>query len=125
MEEKVKDLIRDSLCKRLVGHGNIDNIYSNSELVDQWLTNIMALGFNKGKIEPAAKDILEIQIILFPTRSIESIRAELLATTERFGAEINAFLQYVKLRDTQNEKYVLTKVYEELCEIEEGDFYYY
>lgn len=125
MEEKVKDLIRDSLCKRLVGHGNIDNIYSNSELVEQWLTRIMALGFNKGKIEPAAKDILEIQIILFPTRSIESIRAELLATIERFGEEINAFLQYVKLRDTQNEKYVLTKVYEELCEIEEGDFYYY
>ena len=38
MEEKVKDLIRDSLCKRLVGHGNIDNIYSNSELVGRFFS---------------------------------------------------------------------------------------
>ncbi len=125
MEEKVKDLIRESLNKRLVGHGNIDNIYSNSELVEQWLTRIMALGFNRCKIEPAAKDILEIQIHLIPNRSVEAIRAELFVTIERFGAEINAFLQYVKLRDTQDEKYILTKVYEELCDIEEGDFYYF
>lgn len=125
MEEKVKDLIRESLNKRLVGHGNIDNIYSNSELVEQWLTRIMALGFNQCKIEPAAKDILEIQINLIPNRSIEAIRAELLVTNERFGSEINAFLQYVKLRDTQAEEVVLGKIQEELQDVEEGDFYYF
>lgn len=125
MEEKVKDLIRESLNKRLVGHGNIDNIYSNSELVEQWLTRIMALGFNRCKIEPAAKDILEIQIHLIPNRSVEAIRAELFVTIERFGAEINAFLQYVKLRDTQAEEVVLGKIQEELQDVEEGDFYYF
>lgn len=125
MEEKVKDLIRESLNKRLVGHGNIDNIYSNSELVEQWLTRIMALGFNRCKIEPAAKDILEIQIHLIPNRSVEAIRAELFAAIERFGAEINAFLQYVKLRDTQLEDVVLSKVKEELQDVEKGDFYYF
>ncbi len=125
MEEKVKDLIRESLNKRLVGHGNIDNIYSNSELVEQWLTRIMALGFNQCKIEPAAKDILEIQINLIPNRSIEAIRAELLVAIERFGSEINAFFQYVKLRDTQAEEVVLGKIQEELQDVEEGDFYYF
>ncbi|MCR5192426.1 MAG: hypothetical protein K6D59_03890 [Bacteroidales bacterium] len=125
MEEKVKDLIRGSLNKRLVGHGNIDNIYSNSELVEQWLTRIMALGFNQCKIEPAAKDILEIQINLIPNRSIEAIRAELFVAIERFGSEINAFLQYVRLRDTQPEEVVLRKVQEELQDVEERDFYYF
>jgi len=125
MEEEVKDLIRKSLNRRLVGHGNIDNIYSNSELVEQWLTRIMALGFNQCKIEPAAKDILEIQIHLIPNRSIEAIRAELFVAIERFDEEINAFLKYVELRDTQTENVVLNKVQEELQDIEEGDFYYF
>lgn len=85
----------------------------------------MALGFNKCKIEPAAKDILEIQIHLIPNRSVEAIRAELFVAIERFGAEINAFLQYVKLRNTQPEDVVLSKVKEELQDVEEGDFYYF
>ncbi len=37
MEIKVKELIRDSLYKRLVGHDEIDTILDNNALVENWI----------------------------------------------------------------------------------------
>lgn len=42
MEQKVKQLIKESLYKRLVGHDEIDNILNNYVLVEKWTTGIMA-----------------------------------------------------------------------------------
>lgn len=124
LEVQVKDLLRESFNKRLVGHGNIDNIFSNSELVEQWLTRVMALAHHKCKIEPAAQFILNCSFLM-PDCSIETIRAELLATSERFSDEIFAFLKYIELSTTQPEDVVLAEVKEELQDVEEGNIFYF
>lgn len=126
MEKKVKDLIRASLYKHIKGLGPIDNILDNDELVNNWLTDIMALGFNHQNPEAATRDIYELQEpmmgALIPLRSIEEMRARVYLTWNRFSSEVLAFERYVELRETEKEDAVLFAVKEELEMTEEGDF---
>ncbi len=127
MEEKVKDLIRESLYKHIEGVGIIDNIYDNDVLVNNWLTDIMALGFNLQNVEKATQDIYELQVPMMecgmiPWRSIEDMRARVFLSWNRFSSECVAFERYVELRDTESEDAVLLAVREELEQTEEGDF---
>lgn len=127
MEEKVKDLIRESLYKHIEGVGIIDNIYDNDVLVNNWLTDIMALGFNLQNVEKATQDIYELQVPMMecgmiPWRSIEDMRARVFLSCNRFSSECVAFERYVELRDTESEDAVLLAVREELEQTEEGDF---
>lgn len=122
MEEKVKELIRKSLLKRLVGHGNIDNISPNSTLIEHWVTAIMALGYNDNEVEAASADINEIQASFMGVFSIEDTRAFVFFTQNRFPDEIAAFMKYVELRDDKSEEIVLYAVEEELEYVEPGDF---
>lgn len=80
LEEKVKDLIRESLNLHIEGQDNIDNMLDNHTLVNNWLTDIMALGFNHQDLEAASQDIHELQVPLMeigliPLKTIEDIRA--------------------------------------------------
>lgn len=130
MEEKVKELIRQSLFKHIKGHKDIDNVLSNDVLVNNWLTDIMAIGFNHQQLEPAAQDILELQQPfmdsgMIPWRSIEEIRARVNLTFTRFATEAFAFERYVELRDSETEEAVLSAVREELEMTEEGDFEFF
>ncbi len=127
MEEKVKDLIRESLYKHIEGVGIIDNIYDNDVLVNNRLTDIMALGFNLQNVEKATQDIYELQVPMMecgmiPWRSIEDMRARVFLSWNRFSSECVAFERYVELRDTESEDAVLLAVREELEQTEEGDF---
>lgn len=127
LEEKVKDLIRESLYTHIKGCGNIDNLHDNDILVNNWLTDIMAIGFNHQNLEAASQDILELQTPLMeagliPLKTIEDIRARIYLTFNRFSSEAFAFEKYVELRDTEKEDAVLYAVREELEMTEEGDF---
>lgn len=127
LENKVKELIKESLQKHIKGLDRIDDIYDNEELVNNfWLSDIMALGFNESNFEAAAQDIYEIQKplmgALIPERSIEDIRARVFLTYNRFGSEVMAFERYVELRNTESEDVVLFAVKEELQGVENGDF---
>jgi hypothetical protein len=128
MEHIVKDLIRESLNKRIEGHGSIDTILSNSKLIDCWLTDIMALGYNDSNIEQAVEDVYELQKpmieVLVPEKSIEDYRARLFLSINRFSDEIFAFQKYLELKDSASEEVVIWKVKEELENVEEGDFIY-
>lgn len=121
MENKVKQLIRDSLYKRLVGHDEIDTILDNAALVETWITGIMALGYNDYDIELAVQDIYEMKS-RFGEISIEDIRAFVTLVNNRFPDEIAAFSQYVKLCKEESEEEVIAAVKEELSLVEEGDF---
>lgn len=57
LEEKVKDLIRESLNLHIEGYDNIDNMLDNQTLVNNWLTDIMALGFNHQDLETASQEM--------------------------------------------------------------------
>lgn len=127
LEEKVKDLIRKSLSLHIAGLDNIDNMLDNQTLVNNWLTDIMALGFNHQDLEAASQDIHELQVPLMeigliPLKTIEDIRARVYLTFNRFSSEAFAFEKYVELRDSESEDAVLYAVREELEMTEEGDF---
>ncbi|MDR1897703.1 MAG: hypothetical protein LBR10_13020 [Prevotellaceae bacterium] len=126
MEEIVKNLIRESLEKRLIGWGKIDPILVNSALINCWLTDIMALGYNNFDLEAAAKDIYEIEIpmmgVLMPQRFLEDYRASIFLSNNRFFEEICAFQKYAELRNKESEEVILDAVKQELEGIEDGSF---
>lgn len=121
MEEEVKRLIRESLYKRLVGYDEIDTILTNDALIDNWITGIMALGYNDCDVEKAAQDIYEMKSAILGELSIEEIRAFVYLVNYRFAEEIMAFTRYVELRNEDDSK-ILSAVEEELSLVEEGDF---
>ena len=121
MEKEVKQLIKESLYKRLAGHDEIDTILNNDALVEKWLTGIMALGYNDGDVEKAAQDIYEMKSALLGEISIEDIRAFVYLVNYRFAEEITAIIRYVELREKDEAK-VISAVKEELNLVEEGDF---
>ncbi len=122
MEKEVKELIRKSLYKRMVGHDEIDTILDNNALVEKWITGIMALGYHDSDVELAAQDIYEMKSSLFGKVSIEDIRALVFLVNYRFPEEVVAFTKYVELRETEEEAVVLYAVKDELSYFEEGDF---
>lgn len=127
LEEKVKDLIRESLNLHIEGYDNIDNMLDNQTLVNNWLTDIMALGFNHQDLEAASQDIHELQVPLMeigliPLKTIEDIRARVYLSFNRFSSEAFAFEKYVELRDSESEDAVLYAVKEEIDMTEAGDF---
>lgn len=122
MEEKVKDLIRESLNKRLEGNGNIDNLMPNYNLIENWLTAIMAIAYNVNDLELASQDINEIQEKMYGPISIEDTRAFVFLSSNRFPDEIAAFEKYVELRDSESEDAILYAVKEELSYVDSGDF---
>ena len=121
MEREVKRLIKESLCKRLVGHDEIDTIFNNDAMVEKWLTGIMALGYNDCDVEKAAQDIYEMKSTLLGEISIEDIRALVFLVNYRFAEEISAFTRYVELRE-KDDADIISAVKEELNLVEEGDF---
>ncbi len=121
MEKEVKKLIKESLYKRLVGHGEIDNILNNGALVEKWMTGIMALGYNACDIELAAQDIYEMKSAFLDQISIEDVRAFVCLVNNRFTEEIMAFIRYVELRE-EDDSEIISAVQEELNFVEEGDF---
>jgi hypothetical protein len=122
MEKEVKQLIKESLYKRLVGHDEIDTIFDNNALVDKWITGIMALGYNDSDVELAAQDIYEMESSIYGKISIEDIRALVFLINYRFPEEVMAFTKYVELREKKAEAVVISAVEDELSFVEEGDF---
>lgn len=122
MEEKVKDLIRESLNKRLEGNGNIDNLMPDYNLIENWLTAIMAIAYNDNDLELASQDINEIQEKMYGPISIEDTRAFVFLSSNRFPDEITAFEKYIELRDRESEDVIIYAVKEELSYVEAGDF---
>lgn len=122
MEEKVKDLIRKSLKKRLKGHDAIDTIISNDSLIEHWVTAIMAIAYNDNDLELASQDINEIQEKMYGPISIEDTRAFVFLSSNRFPDEITAFEKYIELRDKEFEDAIIYAVKEELSDVESGDF---
>jgi|GEM_PF-2013717 hypothetical protein len=123
LEEQVKELINESLRKRLIGKGTIDTINSNETMIIHWLTAIMALGYNNYEIEAASKDINELQEQIYGHFSIEDTRAFVYLASARFQNEVSAFTKYVELRETEEKSVVLYEVKQELADVEEGEFY--
>ena len=121
IEGTVKELITESLNKRIAEIEQVDNLYSNEALVKRWLTDIMALGFNENDIELAAQDILEVGNP-FEEQSLENLRGRLFLSQNRFCEEILAFEAYVKARDFEDDETILNMVHDELADVEDGDF---
>ena len=121
IEGTVKELITESLKKRIAKIEQVDNLYSNDALVKRWLTDIMALGFNENDIELAAQDILEVGNP-FEEQSLENLRGRLFLSRNRFCEEILAFEAYVKARDFEDDETILNMVHDELADVEDGDF---
>ena len=109
MEEKVKKLIKESLNRRLVGHGDIDTIYPNHVLIERWLTAIMALGYNDSDTELAAQDIYEMKSA-FSEVSIEEIRAFVNLVNYRFPEEIMSFTKYAEMHEENEDSTVISSV---------------
>jgi hypothetical protein len=126
MEQIVKKIIKESLEKRIIGWENIDPTLSHSALIDQWLTEIMALGYNDFNVETAAMDIFEIQQplmgVLIPEKYLEDYRASVFLCNNRFCEEISAFQKYVELREKESDEVILYAVKQELEDIDEGSF---
>ena len=122
MEELIKQIIRESLKKRIAGHGDIDTILSNEELIEHWVTAIVALGYNGADVEKASHDINEIQVQLLGSVSLEDTRAFVYLVSHRFQDEVSAFMKYVELCDSETEDAILYAVKEEMSYVEEGDF---
>lgn len=123
MEEIVKQMIIDSLEKRLKGMDNIDNIYSNDALVKRWLTDIMALGFNNCDVNIAALDIFDIQSEYDQMLSIEDLRARVSLTLNRFGEEAAAFMKYSEMHGIIDDDALLASIQDDLDLVEEGEFF--
>ena len=121
MEETVKQMIRESLERRLSGWNSIDNVLNNNALIDRWITDIMALGYNNCDINAAAQDIFDLQSSLMEV-SIEDIRARLSLSFNRFGDEIAAFQRYIELHD-EDEETIEKEVASELELVENGEFF--
>jgi hypothetical protein len=126
VEDKVKELIRQSLQKRVLGLGPIDPDLDNENLVDRWLTDVMAIGFNLDDLNSAALDIYELQKplegILYPLILLEDIRNSIYHSSARFIEEICAFKQYVEFRASESAEIVLHEVKKTLADVGEGDF---
>lgn len=121
LEDKVKVLIRDSLNKRIVGLGAIDNITSNETLIEHWMTAISVLGKHDENVELAAEELNAIQSIFGPA-SIEDTRAFLFLASNRFCEEIAAYCKYLELKDDEQESIILHEVRKELEYVEVGEF---
>lgn len=122
MEELIKNLIRESLQKRIAGRGSIDNIISNDELIEHWVTAIVALGYSGGDVEQASSEINEIQTRLLGPVSLEDTRAFVYLVSHRFQDEVSAFMKYLELKDSETEEAICYAVKEEMTYVETGDF---
>lgn len=121
-EETIKTLIKESIMKRIEGLGRIDNILNDSALIECWLTDIMALGYNQSNIETAVRDLYEIQYPLKGAQSFEYLRARLSLTMNRFPDEVMAFQTYAENRSIDNDDSIVKKVKEQLSDVPSGDF---
>ncbi len=123
-EEAVKSLIRKSLQKRLEGKECIDPALTNSNLVERWLNDIMAIGFNDDDLEAAARDIYEsmkpLEGVTIPLVLLEDIKGRVFWSSNRFFDEIEAFKAYVELRKTASGEILLHEVKKALSMVESG-----
>ena len=123
-EEAVKSLIRKSLEKRQEGKGRLDPDLLNRDLVERWVTDIMAIGFNNDDLEAAAKDIYEIQKplegVTIALVLLEDIKGRVFWSSNRFFDEIEAFKAYVELRKTSSGEILLHEVKKALSMVEPG-----
>ena len=122
IEGLVKDLIRESLEKRLEGMGPIDNILNNSALIERWLTDIMVLGYNHGDIEAAVKEVYEVQYPYVGEQSFEELRNRLYLSSNRFWDEIMAYQSFADHLGELEEEDILVLVEKWLEPVEPGDF---
>ena len=122
IENEVKNLIKKSLEKRLIGFDNIDPTLAKFTLIEQWITDIMALGYNDFDVEASAKDIYELQKPIHE-RFLEDYRARVFLSNNRFSEEICAFKKYLELKDKESDKVILYAVKEELESVESGIFF--
>lgn len=121
-EETIKNLIRESLRKRIEGFGQIDNVLNNYELVESWLSDIMALGYNHSDMEAALGEIYEMRLLLEGEQSFEQLRARLSLTMNRFPDEVMAFQTYAENRDMDEDESIIANVKKILSDVEPGDF---
>ena len=127
VEKELKQLILDSILKKLEGFDNVDPEIDNYSLAkDRWTTEIMALGYNNHNIEAAAMDIYELQKplmgVLIPERLFEDYRASLFLCQNRFSEEIFAWAKYMEIRENSTYEQILDAVKEKLEDIDEGSF---
>lgn len=122
IEGIVKDLIRESLEKRLEGMGPIDNILNNSALIERWLTDIMVLGYNHGDIEAAVKEVYDVQYPYVGEQSFEELRNRLYLSSNRFWDEIMAYQSFADHLGELEEEDILALVEKWLEPVEPGDF---
>ena len=126
IENKVKNLIKKSLEKRLTGWDNIDPTLANFALIERWLTEIMALGNNDDNNEAAAKYIFELQGATkgesVYKRYLEDCRESVFLCYNRFTDEISAFQKYLELKDKESENVIIYAVEKELEFVESGSF---
>ncbi len=122
IEGTVKDLIRGSLEKRLEGMGPVDNILSNSALIERWLTDIMVLGHNHGDIEAAVKEFHEIQYPYVGEQSFEELRNRLYLSSNRFWDEIMAYQSFTDHLGELEEEDIIALVEKWIEPVEPGDF---
>lgn len=126
IEEQVKKQIRESLNKRVIGWDSIDPELANFSLIERWVTDIMAIGFNDHELNKASLDIYELQKplegVTLAEVNLENIRGRITLSASRFPEEIEAFRRYVELRDSESDEVILFKVREEIQHIEEGEF---
>ena len=122
IEGIVKDLIRESLEKRLEGMGPIDNILNNSALIERWLTDIMVLGYNHGDIEAAVKEVYEVQYPYVGEQSFEELRNRLYLSSNRFWDEIMAYQSFADHLGELEEEDILALVEKWLEPVEPGNF---
>lgn len=126
LEGEVKALIKESLNKRIQGLGTIDPDLNNAVLIERWLTDIMAIGYNNIDLNKASIDVFEIQKPLEGITGnlviLEDIRGRINLSYMRFGEEVEAFMQFVNLRNSESSEVVLFKVKEELQYVESDSF---
>jgi hypothetical protein len=121
--KKVGNLIKKSLEKRIKGHGQIDNVLDNSELIERWSKDISILGYYGTNLEEYYIDKIRQEIVT-TEGTIEDCRTRLFLSKKRFPDEIYAYGKYSEMMDSGDEDVIVFMVKEALSNVEEGDFFF-
>ncbi|QEN03312.1 hypothetical protein EW093_00855 [Thiospirochaeta perfilievii] len=126
IETKVIQLLRESIEKQLVGVGDIDPEIENSDLIERWLSEIVAIGFADYDLNSASLKLFEtlnpIKNSAFKKVNLDDIRSRISLSYQRFSAEVQAFINYIELKGKESDEVILYKVKEELNYVDEGSF---
>lgn len=122
LEVKVIKRLTESFINRFDGWGEIDDKFSNEELLIRWLNIIYVLAKNSQDINKTAWEIYNNKDLpYFDFTSIEDARAHSRLVEERFLEEVWAYTIFNNECDKTSDEEIMDKIEETLANIQSGN----